>query len=84
MLVRMATIKKSKTANLERVWRKGTLCPAGGNVSWCRHYGKTVWRFLKLQIELPSDPGHISGKEESSHLKKHIHFSVHSTSISNS
>ena len=29
----------------------------GGNVSWCSHYGKTVWRFLrKLKIELPYDP----------------------------
>ena len=29
----------------------------GGNVNWCSHYGKTVWRFLKkLKIELPYDP----------------------------
>ena len=26
-----------------------------GNVSWCSHYGKTVWRFLK-KLELPYDP----------------------------
>ena len=29
----------------------------GGNVNWCNHCGKTVWRFLrKLKIELPFDP----------------------------
>ena len=28
----------------------------GGNASWCSHFGKTVWRFLKkLKIELPCD-----------------------------
>ena len=26
----------------------------GGNVSWCSHYGKAVWRFLK-NLELPYD-----------------------------
>ena len=32
-------------------------CTVGGNVNWCSHYGKTVWRFLrKLKIELPYDP----------------------------
>ena len=29
----------------------------GGNVNWCSHYGKTVWRFLrKRKLELPYDP----------------------------
>ena len=29
----------------------------GGNVNWCSHSGKTVWRFFqKLKIELPYDP----------------------------
>ena len=29
----------------------------GGNVNSCRHYWKTVWRFLKnLKIKLPYDP----------------------------
>ena len=29
----------------------------GGNVSWCSHYGKLVWKFLrKLKVELPCDP----------------------------
>ena len=28
----------------------------GGNASWCSHFGKTVWRFLKkLKTELPYD-----------------------------
>ena len=30
---------------------------AGGNVHWCSHYGKQLWRVLKtLTIELPYDP----------------------------
>ena len=43
---------------LERMWRKGKpLCTVGGNVKWCSHSWKTVWRFLKeLKIELPCDP----------------------------
>ena len=29
----------------------------GGNVNWCSHCGKTIWKFLKeLKIELPYDP----------------------------
>ena len=29
----------------------------GGNVNWCSHYKKTVWRLLKkLKIGLPYDP----------------------------
>ena len=32
----------------------------GGNVSWCSHCGKTVWRFLRtLTIELPYDPAYL-------------------------
>ena len=32
-------------------------CTVGGNVNWCSHSGKTVWRFLKeLKIELHYDP----------------------------
>lgn len=28
------------------------VCTVGGNVNWCDHYGKTVWRFLQtLQID---------------------------------
>ena len=35
-------------------------CTVGGNVSWCSHCGKTVWRFLRtLTIELPYDPAYL-------------------------
>ena len=34
------------------VQKREPLCTAGGNVNWCSHYGKTVWRFLKkLKLE---------------------------------
>ena len=30
---------------------------ASGNINWCNHYGKTIWRSLKKQkIKLPHDP----------------------------
>ena len=38
----------------EDVKKWKTLCPVGGNVSWCSHYGKKVCQFLKkLKIETP-------------------------------
>ena len=41
----------------------------------------------KLKIELPYDPaittGHISGKDENSNSKKHMHPNVHSSTIYN-
>lgn len=31
--------------------------PAGGNVEWCSHFGKTVWEFHTQENEkLPHDP----------------------------
>ena len=31
----------------EDVEKLELLCTAGGNVKWCSHYGKTIWRFPK-------------------------------------
>ena len=43
---------------LKRIWRKKEPSnTVGGNVSWCSHFGKRVWRLLKkLRIKLPYDP----------------------------
>jgi hypothetical protein len=56
-LVRMAITNNTHTTTNagEEVWKKGTL--AHGNVNLCKHYGKTVWKFLKiLKIEQLYDP----------------------------
>ena len=40
----------------KNVGKRGHLCIFTGNVNWCSHYGKTVWRLLKkFKIELPYD-----------------------------
>ena len=40
----------------ESVEKRGLFYTLGGNVNWCSHYGKTVWRLLKkFKIELPYD-----------------------------
>jgi hypothetical protein len=37
--------------------KKESSYTAGGNVSLCKHFGKTIWRLLKkLNIDLPYDP----------------------------
>ena len=43
---------------VERVQRKGNpiLGWIGGNVSWCRHYGKQHGGSQKTKMELPYDP----------------------------
>jgi len=46
------------------------------NVSWCSHYGKHVWRFLKkLKVELPYDPACIWKKNYNS--KRYMYPYVH-------
>ena len=38
---RMAVIKKTTKTNVgEDMEKKEPLCPVGGNVNWCSHYGK--------------------------------------------
>ena len=42
---------------LERVWRKGTLLHAGGNVNSYNHYGRQYGvSFIKLETKPPCDP----------------------------
>ena len=41
----------------EDVEKREPSCSVGGNVNWCGHYRKAIWRFLKkLRVELPYDP----------------------------
>ena len=41
----------------EDVEKREPLYTVGGNVNWCSHCWRTVWRFLKnLKIELPYYP----------------------------
>ena len=58
ILVRMALMKKSTNNKCCRECEeKGTLLHCGGDVNWCRHYGKQYRGSLrKLKIELPYDP----------------------------
>ena len=50
--------KRTQITNVvEDVEQRELSCNAGGNVNWCSHCRKTVWRFLKnLKIGLPYDP----------------------------
>ena len=54
--VRMTIIKNLQTINArEDVEKREPSYTVG--VSWCSHYGETVWRLLKkLKIEQPYDP----------------------------
>ena len=55
-LVRMTIIKKSANNKCWRSVEKREPSYTVG-VSWCSHYGETVWRLLKkLKIEQPYDP----------------------------
>ena len=39
-LVRMLFQKRQEISVGEDVWKREPLCTVGGNVNWCRHYGK--------------------------------------------
>ena len=41
----------------EGVEKREPFYTVDGNVNWCSHYGKTVWKFLnKLKLELTYNP----------------------------
>ena len=55
--VRMAIIKKSTNNKCwKRMWKKGTLLHCWWECKLVQSLWKTVWRFLKLKIELLYDP----------------------------
>ena len=55
-LVRWSSLKSLQITKTGKVVEKREPSyTTDGNVSWCSHYGKTVWRFLK-KPELPYDP----------------------------
>ena len=54
--VRRAYQRPQVTNVGENMEKRDPLCTDDGNASWCSHYKKTEWRFLKkLKIELPYD-----------------------------
>ena len=58
---------------LERVWTKeNPHHTVGRNVNWCSHFGEQYGG---------SNPGHISGKDENSNLKRYMHPNVYSNTI---
>ena len=85
-LVRMALRKKSIN---NKCWRqceeKGTLLHLGGDVNWCRHYGKQYGGALKKpknRVTIWSSsptPGYISRKN--SNLKRYMNSNVHRSTI---
>ena len=81
-LVRMAIIKKSMR---NKCWRgcgeKGALLHCGWEWKLVQPLRRRVWRFLKKNYRMPTS-GHIS--EESQSPKRHMHPSVHSSTIYNS
>ena len=65
----------------------------GGNVNWCNHYEKQYGRGLKTHRAKLNRatiwfshlaPGHISGQDENSNLKRFIHSSVNDSTVYNS
>ena len=49
--------KRQEISVGEDVEKREPLYTVGGNVNWCRNYGKKVWRLLKkLKIGLLYDP----------------------------
>jgi len=85
-LVRMALRKKSIN---NKCWRqceeKGTLLHRGGDVNWCRHYGKQYGGALKKpknRVTIWSSsptPGYISRKN--SNLKTYKHPNIHCSTM---
>ena len=64
------------------MWRKGTLCTAGGTVNWCSHYGKIVCRFLKktenrtTMWSSNSTSGYLLEESKSTNSKRYVHCSI--------
>ena len=89
MPVRMAAIQKSTN---NKCWRgceeKGTLLHSWWECKLVQPLWRTVWRFLKkLETELPYDlatPLLGIHAEETRNEKRHVHPSVHHSTVYNS
>ena len=57
-----------------------------GNVNWCSHHGEQYGGSVKTRIELPHDPAIplLGIHSEKMNLKRHMHPSVHCSTIYNS
>ena len=78
--VRMASIKGTITNVNQRI-KGNSLCTLGGNVNWCSHYGKTVWKFLKRYFALGI---YLGEKREKTSWKIYMYPYVHCSIIYNS
>ena len=63
--------------------QSGPSCPAGGDVSWCSHYGDSVEVPKKLQTELsfPAVPLLSIYLDKTYSSKRHIHLYVPSSTV---
>ena len=53
----LSPINQQTTSAGEDVEKGEPFCTVGGNVDWCSHCGKAVWRYLKkLEMDPPFDP----------------------------
>ena len=81
----MAMIKKStKYKCLSGCGKKETLLHSWEEYKLVQLLWRTVWWFLKKAKNRTYGPGHTSGKDENSNLKKYKHPNVHCGTIYNS
>lgn len=76
--VRMASIKWQEIASIgEDVEKREPWCTVGGDINWCGHCGKPVWKFFKKIKNRAtvwfskSTSGYLSNENKNIHLKSY-------------